>query len=225
MILNTRPADRHDGLRDHFTYGVVPCPVLELRALPWGCDDIENFDALIITSQSIFRTTETITPNKDVPIYAVGRATADAARRAGFSSVKSAQGTAQSLLHLLDESRFESGVYLSASHVSTDLALARPGRITRKIVYEMTPSDRLPEDAVSAIASGRPFVVPLYSPRSVVAFERLIRDYRLEQCLCHATAVLIHPRLFSKMTLKWNEVLVAEKPANDSVITTIRAVP
>lgn len=224
MIINTRPVSRSSSAQDFFDADVVPSPVLETHFLLWPAESLDTADALIITSQTAVEATAHHISSKKIPVFAVGSATALAASRAGFEKVTAADGTAVHLLCMIDEADFTSGVYLSAKHVSRDLAVARPDKIKRQVVYEMRPVDRIPSQAINAIKSGVPFVVPFYSPRSLEVFEQLVLQHQLVDYLSNGAVVLIHERLESRMTLQWRVVRIAKEPSNDSMVTAVRAV-
>lgn len=221
MILNTRPRERQAYMYQRFKSEVIASPMLEAKALPWNDKVLDGADAIVLTSQAAIELSSSHFASTFLPVYAVGSATAQAARCAGFHEVTHATGTAESLLNLIDSVDFESGAYLSARHVACDLALERPQRVVRHIVYEMRPVQDLPAQAINVIASGSRFIVPFYSPRALEVFEHLISRVHLESCLTQATAVLIHSRLQSRMTLMWGRVLIAERPDNESVINSL----
>lgn len=63
----------------------IRLPLFEARATPWDVPDSQDFDALIVTSANAMRHSgEGLAHLLDLPAYAVGEATAEAARRAGF---------------------------------------------------------------------------------------------------------------------------------------------
>lgn len=224
MIINTRPYARSSALNKCLQSESIDCPVLETHALPWSDQHLEEADAIVVTSQTAIEVAANLVPLSDIPVYAVGSATARAALQAGFQNVAHANGTAVGLLGLIGDAEFKAGAYLSACHVSCDLAIHIPERLTRYIVYEMRPASTLPTPATNLIESGDPFVVPFYSPRTLEVFERLVRHGHLQNHLSLATAVLIHPRLKQSMSLTWGKVLTAERPDNDSVVNTIQLV-
>lgn len=223
MIISTRPADRQGNLLNRFPYEVVRSPMLDVRALPWSEEPLADADALIFTSQTAVELAIPHLRTRTMPVYAVGSATAELASNAGFETILCANGTAEHLLHVIDGADFRAGVYLSARHVSRDLAVARPGMIKRQVIYETQMAHDFSEPALDLITSGKFFTVPFYSPRTLEAFERLTRRDGLEKFLSNATAVLIHRRLQAKMTLSWGAVRIANDPTTDSIVTEIKA--
>jgi uroporphyrinogen-III synthase len=93
-------------------------PLFEVEALAWQAPDAANFDALLLTSANAIRLGgEALAKLRGLPVYAVGQATAEAARQIGFDIAST--GTADidrllgpvgadlRLLHLCAENRRE----------------------------------------------------------------------------------------------------------------------
>ena len=73
-------------------------PLFEIRPLPWEPPPVEGFDALILTSANAVRHGGAgLAHYRDLPVFAVGAATADAARAAGFRIAATSSGDAAAL--------------------------------------------------------------------------------------------------------------------------------
>jgi uroporphyrinogen-III synthase len=73
-------------------------PLFEIIALPWAAPDPALFDAIMITSANALRAGgNAVARYRHLPLYAVGAATARAARDAGFGDVRSSAGDAAAL--------------------------------------------------------------------------------------------------------------------------------
>jgi uroporphyrinogen-III synthase len=94
----------------------VAVPLFEIEPLQWEAPDAGSFDGLLLTSANAVRCAgERIRDLRGLPVYAVGQATADAARDAGFdvaavgdAGVERLLGSIESdlrLLHLCGEDR------------------------------------------------------------------------------------------------------------------------
>src|SRR4051794_41196284 len=60
-------------------------PLFEVEPVAWEAPDPDRFDALLLTSANAVRHGgEQLVRLRELPVYAVGSATADAARRGGF---------------------------------------------------------------------------------------------------------------------------------------------
>lgn len=129
-----------------------------------------------------------------LPVFAVGEASARAARDAGFGHVESADGDVAALADLVS-GRLQPGgdalLHAAGSVSAGDLkgALeARGFRVERVTLYEAVPPTRLPEVAVAALRSGRLDGILFHSPRTARTFAHLVRDERVEGSLATVTA-------------------------------------
>jgi uroporphyrinogen-III synthase len=150
-------------------------PLIETRLVPVASDALVDAGALAFTSQSAIdaAVSQGLVPAlTDLPVFAVGDATADAARRAGFQRVQSAAGSVSDLATLIlasPPSWAGDLVHLSARQPAGDLTALLQKRdypARRVILYETiaAPVDDIPEGAEavlihSAMAAGRLAVV------------------------------------------------------------------
>lgn len=74
-------------------------PLFEIAPVPWVAPDATQFDALLVTSANAIRHGgEALQTLKDLPVYAVGEATARAASEAGFGIASVGNGGVDRLL-------------------------------------------------------------------------------------------------------------------------------
>jgi uroporphyrinogen-III synthase len=78
----------------------VVAPLLEVHALP-GAIDLDGVAALAFTSANGVRAFAERSHERSLPVFAVGDATAAAARKAGFAGVASAEGALDALADLI----------------------------------------------------------------------------------------------------------------------------
>lgn len=77
----------------------IALPLFEIVALPWSPPDARDFDALLLTSANAVRMAgPALEGFTALPAYAVGRATAEAARAAGLTVAVTGEGDAAALL-------------------------------------------------------------------------------------------------------------------------------
>jgi uroporphyrinogen-III synthase len=133
-------------------------PVLEVRPLPASIET-DGIAALAFTSANAVRAFAAREPGRGWPVFAVGEATARAAREAGFAEVDDAGGDVRALARRLAEAR-PSGPVLNptAAEPAADLSalLAGSGVAVRSLpVYEtiaVAPSEALAAlDTVGAV--------------------------------------------------------------------------
>ncbi len=81
----------------------VRIPLFEIEAVEWQAPDASGFDALLMTSANALRFGgEQLASFRGLPVHAVGKATAEAAREAGFDIASSGDGGVERLLGSLE---------------------------------------------------------------------------------------------------------------------------
>ncbi|MCH4091045.1 uroporphyrinogen-III synthase [Acetobacter sp.] len=159
-----------------------------LERLGWRCWGMESLvitarplppqrgiaGALITSSQSILALSSSAT--HDIPVYAVGDATAERVKRQGFQTVISASGDAMKLAELVTQQLSPASgplLLLSGEHQGLPLAktLRDIGfRIRRRIAYATSPATALPPEVLSALREGLIATVLVFSAASARAF-------------------------------------------------------
>jgi uroporphyrinogen-III synthase len=162
--------------------GVEPIvePLLEVRAIAGADLDLTGVSALAFTSANGVAAFAARSPERALRVFAVGDATAAAARAQRFKSVLSAQGDVAALANALTSRRRElSGVilYPAAAEPSQDLAaaLAAVGlQVRQAAVYETVAA--LPS---AALAERLPQIdgVLLHSAKAAHGLARFLKDH------------------------------------------------
>jgi uroporphyrinogen-III synthase len=148
----------------------VVAPVLETRALDVAID-LEGVSALAFTSGNGVRAFSGLSAARDLPVFAVGQATAQAAYDAGFADVVSADGDVTALARTIAAGMgARSGVVLWAGALEPagDLvgALAARGVVARgQAVYETVALPVTVPQGVQAVL--------VHSPRAAMELARL----------------------------------------------------
>jgi uroporphyrinogen-III synthase len=133
---------------------VICSPLFQVEPIAWEVPDPADFEGLLITSVNAIRHGgSALDKLKELPVYAVGAATAAAARTAGFNVAEIGDGNADALLDRLPPS-------LRLLHLAgEDHRNGDRRKIDRRIVYRSVEIDdpRLPdlEDLVVAVHSPR----------------------------------------------------------------------
>ena len=113
-----------------------------------------------------------------LPLYTVGRRSAEAAKAAGFTTVHSADGDAHDLVAVVARELAGAAaplLYLAGDDRSVDLGaeLAWHGlKVRTVVVYRAAAAERLPSEAEQAISAGELHGVLHYSRRSAETFLR-----------------------------------------------------
>ncbi|WP_207537757.1 uroporphyrinogen-III synthase [Sabulicella rubraurantiaca] len=208
-----------------FALGLEPvlAPALVLRSLPVA--PFPPVQAVLLPSRASARAL----PLSDTPIWAVGEATAEEARRRGFRQVRAADGDAASLAAAVAATLDPAaGPLLLASGrgYGRDLLAALRGagfRVIRRAVYAAGDADALPEEARAALTSGRVGQALFFSPRSASCILRLLEGAGLASRVAGISAIAISPRVAAVLSpLPWREVLVAPRPHQDPMLELLR---
>ncbi len=177
--------------------------------------------ALLLTSRAAARAL-TAWP---IPVLAVGAATAEAARAAGFADVRAADGDAAALAELCTATlRPADGPLLLAVGAAYSLDLtallrARGFRVIRRVVYAAREAPALPEAARAAIAAGGVSHAMFFSPRSAACSVALLSGAGLGATLEGIEALAISPRVAAALeAVSWRRIRVARRPDQDHLL-------
>lgn len=161
--------------------GLTPLVAPVLRVVPLDPPDAPgDYAALAFTSANGVRAFSGWSARRDLPVYAVGEATAAAAREAGFPETVSADGDVAELARLI-LARAPPGLVLHAcgAERAGDLegALAVAGRPAATLpLYRTEALDRLPAAAGQALEAGALEAVLVHSPKAGRALAALLAE-------------------------------------------------
>jgi len=178
-ILVTRPAEDGAEIAHRLAelgHEALLAPLLDVSFFDGGALDLDGVQALLVTSANGVRAFGRRTARRDIPLFAVGPQTAEAALAAGFLRVRNAAGDAVALAGavshwadptagvLLHAAGAESGGWLAG-------ALTEKGfTVRRENLYRVDAAPALPDDAVAALRAGRVQAALFFSPRSAQVF-------------------------------------------------------
>ncbi|MBP2311343.1 uroporphyrinogen-III synthase [Azospirillum soli] len=233
-ILVTRPAEDAEPLAAHLRaqgFDASTEPMLEIVWLDGPEPDLHDVQALLFTSMNGVRGYARRTGRRGLPVYAVGDATAYAARTSGFTQVESASGDVYALADLV-RARVapKAGVLLhvAGTKLAGDLAgmLTEDGfSVRRATLYDAVPSTRLSENTGRALRTGTLDAVLFFSPRTARSFVRLVNEAGLIDCcrtvdaLCLSPAVAEAARTYGDQGVTpWQDVRVAPRPEQDALL-------
>jgi uroporphyrinogen-III synthase len=202
-------------------------PVLEIRALPSRLPQAADVQAIVIASGNAI-------PNlprshHHVPVYAVGAATAERARAAGFTLVSSADGDAGALATLVDRCLSpKTGALLLATGRGQGGALAAGlrasgFRVIRRAVYAAAPVAPLPETACRALSEGAITAAMFFSTETARHAVGLLRRARLHEAVRTIDALAIgRPAAVALQALPWRRIRVASRPTQEAMLALLR---
>ncbi len=158
-------------------------PTLRFEVMPFYDDHGAAYDGVILTSANAVRAIEDHEFKKrlvNLPSFAVGEHTAEAARLAGFKNIISAKGDAGALRDVITKSAGAKAIkkgatlcYLAGADLARDLAAELGERgftVIAHTAYRMIPVPNFPENVTEAFRIGRVEAVLHFSRRSARAF-------------------------------------------------------
>lgn len=198
-VLVTRPepdAARTAAKLEALGHQVLLDPLLTFEPLTVQETPAGPFAGLAATSANAVRIAGamvTLDRLRSVPLYAVGGATAEAARAAGFENVVAADGDAAILAQMLSEKLPASArvLHLAGEDRAQDLGglLAEAGiAVTLLVLYRMRAAQALADSTIAALTSGSIDAVLHFSPRSAATFVAIVE----RQGLVNAVRPLQH---------------------------------
>ena len=189
---------------------------------------LDGVQAALFTSANGVRGFAAATPRRDFRAFAVGDATAAAARAAGFADVASAGGAVEDLAKLvIARLKPKNGPILHAAGSVTagdlsGLLEAAGFAVRRAVLYEATPSARLSDATGDAIRRGAIDAALFFSPRNAATFVRLAAG--LEEGCKHMIAVALSPAVAERLApLPWRRIAVAAAPNETALLAALES--
>lgn len=143
-------------------------PVLAVRPIIQPMPDLTGFRALAFTSPNGVAVFADLSADRSLPVFAVGDATAERARQAGFATVTSASGALSDLAWLIAGEATGRVLVPGAREPAGDLdaLLNRAVETVILPVYEATETKAKPPEAFDAVLA--------HSPRAAQAVARAL---------------------------------------------------
>jgi uroporphyrinogen-III synthase len=232
-VLVTRPhEDAAPFAAELAARGLTPVvePLIAVRFDPAAALDLDGggAQAVLFTSANGVRAFAARTPRRDLPAFAVGDASAQVARAAGFAAVESAGGDVIDLARLVRERLSpEAGalVHAAGSEIAGDLAglLTDAGfAVRRAVLYTAAPVAALTGETAALLRSGEIGIASFFSPRTASTFVKVAAaDFPADRdrapvaiCLSPAVAAALAP-------LGWRERLIAAAPTRRDLLAAL----
>ncbi len=193
-------------------------------------DALIGAQALLFTSANGARAFRPASARRELPVLAVGDASAAAARLADFRSVTSAGGDVADLAALAAARLAPQHgplVHVAGSVTAGDLAGALEAQgfaVRRAVIYEARPARALAPEIAAALAGGAVELALFFSPRTAATFARLATDAGVAPS-CHAvTALALSPAVADALAaLAWRQVLTAHAPTQSALLAALDA--
>ncbi len=231
--LVTRPAEDAGPLcRRLRALGIAPVaePLLAIEPDGGRSLDLAGAQAVLVTSRNGARALAAATPARDVAVLAVGDATADTARAAGFTNVLSAGGASGDLERLVGARLDPDGgrlVHAAGETAAGDLAAALSAKgftVDREVLYKAVPATALTATTAALISEARLAMALFFSPRTAAIFAALARADGLEAACAAVLAVFISPAASHEArALPWRGAWCAASPDMAGFIEAVAA--
>lgn len=187
-------------------------PMFDVRPLGWEPPPADSFDALLIGSANALRHGGPgLAAYRGKPAYAVGKATAEAARAAGFEVVATGEGGLQDLLSRLAPGHRR--LLRLAGRARVDLTLAAGLAMAERVVYASEPLPMPPKLAARLEAGG---LVLLHSREAGVHFAAECQRCGIDRAALRIAA--IGPRVAAAMGPGWAQLASAPSPNDEALL-------
>lgn len=205
-------------------------PLMSVEFTGAGPLDLDGVRALAATSANGVRAFAARDARRDLPVWAVGEATARAARAAGFSRVETAGGDVESLGEAIvggREANLGCVLHIAGTVSAGDLGgrLAAAGIAYRRaVLYRMRPAEAFSAATLRAFAEKALGGVALYSPRTGAIFAELVARHRLDAACRRQSAYCLSAAVARRVgRLGWARTLIAARPEQSAMVATIVA--
>jgi uroporphyrinogen-III synthase len=184
-LLVTRPepdASRQAEKLRAMGHEPVLAPLLTIEMLPGVALRLDGAQAVIVTSRNVLRAVAAraeLIEARDLPLYAVGDATARAAAELGFRQIVAGPGTGEQLADLITRELDPSNgalVHLAGGMLAFDMKSALEAKgftIRQPVLYQAVPAEALPPEALALLRDGRLDGAIFMSPRTAAIFSTL----------------------------------------------------
>lgn len=217
LILRPRPGSIATTARAAaLGWQCVSTPLFTVGTLEWSPPPPpppSDYDAVMMTSANAARRGGAgLAQFRGLPLYAVGRATAEAARQAGFTDVRNCGGDSEALVARAAADGMTRMLHLAGRE---HRAVSHSGiAIDRRIVYGADPVGELAEEARAALTEGA--VALLHSPRAAALFAALVDKAAFARAAIRIAA--ISPAALVAAGEGWRAAIAAVSPDDDALL-------
>lgn len=206
-------------------------PMLRIDQADFDVPDLARYDGIVVTSANAVECfVKGGGIRADVPVYCVGKHTADAALKAGFFDVVSVDGIGADLLaHVLTVPDVQSKTFLHlcGRHLAFPLVerLRENGVVADSlVVYDSVQVDDFSNEFIECLKHGEIGAVTFFSKRTADAFVFLVNQSGSEAYFKGIKALLISEAVVECVrVLPWQNILVSDTPDRVGMMQILRA--
>ena len=230
FIITIRPepdASRDVDWLQRYKVPAMAVPVIRAEQQPFNLPDAAVFQAIIFTSRHAVAALANVCRHvslKSLPVYAVGRNTALAARQAGFEQVTSGPGDGKGLLTLMTTDLSQDAgkiLWPRSSTISFDIAshLTEFGFSVQQIpVYTMTPTASYAVELSARLTASSSAAVVAMSARSIALFSEVLDNQEFVGHRKIITVVAGSAPIAAAAGSGWANIIVAKAPRRSRIL-------
>ena len=231
ITIRPEPDASHDveWLR-RYQVPAIAVPVMRAEQQLYDLPDAPPFQAIIFTSRRAIAAIasidkmSTLEALRSLPVYAVGRRTALAARQAGFDHVITGHGDGKALVPLMVANLNPNAgdiLWPSANIISFDIAsrLADFGYSVRQIpVYAMVVQGHISDELPARLATCSSAAVVAMSARSMDLFSQMLNTSQSAGHRQRITVIASSKVIAAAAGSGWADIIVAKAPRRSRVL-------
>jgi uroporphyrinogen-III synthase len=214
LILRPQPgADATAALATKAGIETDIAPLFEVQSVVWTAPRADQYDALLLTSANALRHGgNQMAAFKNLPVYAVGSATADAARGAGLGVIWTGTKSADSVIAQAKADRNLRLLWLTGRHHIVQASLPEL-TIDAKIVYD---SVQITDQTTLVTKLSRPCLAALHSARSAQCFMTICDTHAVDKSSIAIAAY--SQKIADTAGPGWAASLVADAPNDEALL-------
>jgi uroporphyrinogen-III synthase len=190
--------------------------------------DLNGVQALLMTSANGVRAYCARNSEREIPLFAVGDATAREARANGFKNISTARGDVSHLAKLVRTQLSKSDgavLHVAGTKTAGDLAgdlLLAGFEYRRDVLYNVVAAQFLRPKTILALLNKEVRGVLLYSPRTAKIFCQCAVSDLGENILSSVTAYCLSAAVADKArVVNWQAIVVASRPTQSELIHVV----
>ena len=232
IVLITRAKKDSEELVDDVTRRgakTLISPMLEIQFCEGKELNFSNIQGILFTSSNGVRALNSRLSNlqkiSSIPVFAVGEATATAAKNIGFTSINIANGNVDSLAKktskILSPDKGEL-IHIAAHDLAGNLAGKLKNRgfcVKTEKLYRANQVTEIDKQTLGALRRGLVKFVLFFSPRTTRTLVKLIKDNNYTNSLVNIEAICLSDAVaIEANSLRWQKVLVSQEPTKAKLL-------
>lgn len=231
LALVTRPREDSQDLAAQLAgrgLDVMIEPLLDIEPVPDAVVDAQGAQGILVTSANGIRALARLWPERSLPVWTVGDASARVARQLGFARVTSADGDVDGLADLV-AAQVDPGAGALLHAAGTVNAGDLAGRlgalgfdVRRQVLYRAVTASRISPDLARALEAARIDLALFFSPRTAATFVRLVQDAGLGHHMAMIHAYGLSANVARELAgLDWKSVHQAAQPTQAALLAQL----